>query len=293
MRYEFNMQGLNKTRAAIKAAAFALPAIVMTAQQYGWTGLFVAAAFAGVMTARHGAMLHLYTRSAQSYHRRRQPETPPGREQVLSDQITNRLGMPSIPVSIENRNDDLALTDLKYIYIAPRVAKDLKDPEMRWLLAHEIDHVRNSHDLYLQIPLSAGAKSCAGLGVLAVLGNVTNSLTLPGNPDLSVSVAVSATAMLLFHLATKAVKQEVELRCDSNALRVTGDKDAAITTTRVMGDMAHHITPDTPLSRIMFAMACPFHNHPPIETRLRNLETTWAAMQTEQATALSRRAPTP
>ncbi len=289
MKQEFNFQSLNYARTALHAAALALPAIWMSVQHYGWAGMLVAGVFTAQFSWRRGITTYEMlsrARYARDEYDRHPTHTIP--EQAIGDDVAKAFGMPRVPIYVDTFQDNLACTDRHSIYIAPGVAGRLTASQTAYVIAHEMDHIRHTADEYLHIPLIEGAKISGVMGGIAVVGTVTSAVPLPNNPGVLATMAVSAGAALLLTLSARAVQRAVELRCDSNALRATGDMQSAVDTTEILGHMGDPLPPDTILGKAMRAIAYPLLHHPSTATRLQNLENTWAAMQSEKKAAQAR-----
>lgn len=284
MKQEFNFQGLDRARTAMKVAALALPALGLLGYQYRPAGLALTAVIATWMGTRRMAALAVIHHD--SHARRLKHHSSPVYETDLTQQIGNnvaaRFGIPTTPVFVGRKRDELACTNRYNIHIHVDLALKLNEDQMAWVIAHETDHIRNPKDDLLTLPLTSSAKGSAALGLLAAVGAMTQTLFIPGNPSLISSLSVSAAASTLLYLSAKTVHRAIERRCDANALRATGNLEAGLETLKIADRVAEPFPVDTKFGMAMRGLLYPFYTHPTTEDRIAHLEKTWAVMQTEK-----------
>lgn len=318
MKNEFNFQSINPWRTAAKTLALALPALYINAANYGWQGLFVMSALtAGLivkmnqntdhklalsrrsrdLTGKKEALLQTVNGLILKYNDIARdanapdkvltvPETEENREQRLSRTLSPLFGLPVIEVNHHDKKTKPFYTDLNKIHVDPTVAEHLTDGELAWVIAHELEHMRRDRDLYMLVPIKGLNTVAVGTGLITggmALGNAPASF-LPG---LGPSAAGAAISLFSLWAANAGIWREVERRCDSNALRVTGNlNDAKSALTKIYTIM------DT---RTSFHRVLPhvLQTHPSLTARLANLDRTWDAMQCQAQQKNAARTPAP
>lgn len=289
MKEEFNFQGLNKARTALKIAALALPALWATGQFYGAQGMAAFTTLTTMLTIQNYRRFDRQIRNALSYARPA-AATPPNdnswylrsKDQIIGDAIAARFGLAELPVySYSRKQSYLAFTDGYHVHLSQDLSPYISPRQTAWIVAHEADHIKNLRDEYLTNPLYAASYASIGWGAFVATVSGLNIMDVPGNPSALSCITVSAGAALLLHLSACAVNREIEYRCDANALRATRDLDAAKATLRIIGSMQMPFTVDTWTARQIDRAALFFALHPSNDARQRNLDKTWAAMRKE------------
>lgn len=305
MKKEFNFQSVNQASAASRAFLIALPALFANVAAYGWPGLFVLSAITAGMMVRANQNLdysidirqrrrklngdaddleHLLKKISakldQIDPRRAEkdewPVKPETREQRMSRLLSPSFGLPVIAVKADALDGRPFGTDMMHIVIDPVAAKRLSDNEMEFVIAHELDHIRMERDFYALTPIDSFRKASVLAGAVTCIAPI---LSVSGPLPSAVAGGTAAlVSYLSMHTANASIWRDVESRCDANALRATGDLDAAKGALTKIYDIVRERQKGTPFEHIN---AHPFQRHPGLKNRLANLERTWNAMQKE------------
>lgn len=298
MTDRFTFRPLNRIRTALKAAAIALPALWMTAQHYNWPTMAGIALGTAILTVRRGGGL------SDAFHRASEkramlaanpPAIPATREQAIGDQISARFGLSGVEIKGEQPAvNAFIFTDGAEIHINRDLSKTLNDQQLGWIIAHETTHIKSLSDEYIPVPLHAAADMCLGYAALGVGVAGLKVLTDPVDGGALSGIAIPLAASLMLRLSALTVNRDIERHCDANALRATGDLQGAKGGLLLSLDFAqklaatHPAEPLTPGEMIKDILFRPIDTHPTTRQRIRHLEKTWTAMQTE-----SKGSPTP
>lgn len=284
MKQEFNFQRLNKARLTARTMGLVLPSLWLTSHLYGTTGLAVVGTFTTIFSLFWSQVFYWHAQSGR-HHIRRYNESPGQTivQQKIADKLATTFGMPRVPVvKAANSHGDIASTDRHSIYLSPSLSVLLNRHEMKFVIAHEMTHIRSTSHDQIRLPFMVAARGTAILGIFGTAAHVNGYITLTGDPSLIKTMALSAAAAAGLHLAAKIVSREIEFTCDSNALRATKDIDAARSTIASFKDIEKPPADNVP-DRLIAAYYRFFSDHPSEKARLRNLDKTWAAMQAEKA----------
>ena len=289
VKNEFNFQSLNPWRTAAKAFAIAFPALFLNAAQHGWQGMAVMGAV-GTMIA--GGMLRSFDQLYEEDEKRMgfapRSSDLPTREEDIAARVSQHFGLPPVRVVAGAPETSPFQVVNQAIQIHPGTTPHFSDEALEWVMAHELDHIRNLRDLNLRIPVfSCGLVSIAGGLVMtgAALFNGDASATR----DMTMNFMTCLVSYSFFRAANTGITREVELRCDANALRATGNLDAAKEALYTFRDLFDTLNKDKgPLDSLVNRIA--YKPHPSLDARLKNLDRTWEAMQIE---GQARHAPAP
>ena len=294
-RDEFNLQGLNKVRTTLRAGLLALPGVAVMGMHYGLTGLAVTAALVGGLAwlQKQGQKLHILA-----------PELGEGirdirdirdilftdRENRIADVLTRRMNMPPAAVQWAALTSTLAGTDGASIILRPTV-KSFSDEQAAFVIAHELDHIRNPHDELVETAFKNAGTFGLIWTAVAAAGQTNGWFDIATTQHLPALFGGAVITLASFALAARAVEQEVELRCDGNALRATRDPDAARFAIHYIDcasrQPAHTGTPLKNLWRALnhFSQGnIIFSSHPSTNVRLANIVDTWHQMGREGTT---------
>jgi Zn-dependent protease with chaperone function len=279
MKNEFNRQGLYKLRATVIAGLLALPAVLLTAHQYGWQGLLVASSFVGMVTARQHFIPTQVRALGPLLTEDRDPLSLKVQQKTVD--LCHRMGMKPMFANMVDDPNILCQTDLMEIRINRDLALALTDAELDWVLAHELDHVSNGGENKLRTPFIRAADITILGTVASAAGLMTGAFSISIYNNLTQCLAGSAVSVLSFMLARASVEREAELRSDANALRVTGDPQAALGALEKLHAMAQSKTPLNAWQKACEITGKPLHEHPSITKRADNIAMTYYRMQQE------------
>lgn len=273
MRKEFNFQSLDAWRSGLKAAAIALPAVILAGTTYGWQGLFAMSALTVGMTT---CMRRFHDEKVRQDHMFRHfgaiMPHPPSREMAISARLSGSFDTARVGVFPTGTAEIPFSTNFQIISIYPPFAEKMSDSAMEFVIAHELSHIRTPHDVQAYFPHLSAAYVVAAATAIATGLDVSNApQTILSATGIGLSIVTSG---LNLH-------RDYELVHDSNALRVTGNLPAAREALQTLYALMDKPAPLGLPEPLWSSLRAPFRSHPPLETRLANLDATWEAMQRE------------
>lgn len=202
---------------------------------------------------------------------------PDSRESHISQDLSPHFELP--PIKIYYRDDPRKPfeTDLRVIKITKAAAEKVTDGEMRFIIAHELDHIRHEHDLHLLTPVKA-FNTLATVTGFAAAYLAFGQIDPAPLPTTTASLTGAAISYAFMTMTNAHIWRNVERRADANALRATGDLDSAKSALTKIYDI---LAKNNPKEMAIHNALKPFQKHPPLQTRLANLDRTWETMQRE------------
>lgn len=272
------------------ACAVATPFMVLTAMQYGWAGLGIAAACAFAYGKVATALCALRGTQRLSVLMDREYVTLSGTDaaaalfanggdlQFICDDLTQRRGAEKtyIHIAADAHMHAFMHPGLGEITLSRALVDALDDDEIAYVMAHEIEHKFHPR------PPDVSDYTYGAMWFTAVAGGV--SMVAPVNVlhdmgSLAI-VTVGAAALLSLHRATHSISRMMEYHCDENAVRLTGYFDAA---RRALEKTRTDVIPkpETLAERVDEILYHLSPTHPSIGKRIRHLERVDSAMRRE------------
>lgn len=292
MKHEFNAQSTHARGRTLVAALYAAPAIILTAQSFGWMGFTVASAFiGGLMLNKNRRMKGLYfSRHPENY----QPTEPHSTLQLLTNDLSRTMGIPAAQLHWQHPlSNSVASADNTDVAINPRFCftTDSNRDELSFILAHELDHIRAKNDWVIPSALTLASNVFSGGYLTATVASIVNHHSSAHGTMTGLYLATSMLATLIsLRQAKRVTEHAIEYRADSNALQVTSNLLSAKQSLEKAWNFLNPASSGSePTSTFFRAVAFLTSSHPTLEQRYRNLDHTWRQMQHEAA----KRAPGP
>lgn len=255
MKREFNLRSANPL-GILSAAALAMPALFLTVQQYGVTGLLVASGIVAMTSGPYvDAALHTLSKHkhfAEHYPHIDTPEEV--RLQKICDELSPAFGLSGIKTTMTKPSSSFAAAFTKRIYVTSEMVRNLDNDELRFVLAHELDHIR-SRDHYMINASFLASSTIFGASLLSGIDMLTRgALHITAYNNFLLTMGAFAGIVTSLSLAKRKLSREFEYRADGNALRVTKKPEKAISALRKTFGLAHnqamamgmHLEPEKP-----------------------------------------------
>jgi len=274
MRKEFNLHAFTPLD-QLTAAAMMAPALFLSFQQFGWTGFAVTAA----ALAFTKPVLSWLTRNSDQHPMMAEEfpheDTPDEiRLQHICDELSPAFGLDGIRATMIRPTKQAAFSLPDKVYISSETVKILDDDELRFIVAHELDHIRahdhEGHSRNKILNTVAGGAAVLSLADI-VMGGVMHITTLTA-PYLTAFAYMGTMASI--NLTHRHMLRAMEYRADENAMRVTHNPHKAISAlakcTYIMsGKNAKALEPQPrQLKDLMYT-------HPSLRDRAKRIMKTW------------------
>lgn len=286
MKKEFNFQSIDKLSNA-KAALWAAPALLLTAHQYGLVGLATISTLVVLASGRIAMALH-YARAQPPQPLLQQDEYAGLNGQPLFPQqtaldLTRSLDMPDIPVGIlPNKTLFGGIGNEYAIYIGQHFIRLVNPEILRFIIAHELDHIRHGADNITEKAFKAALGITSAATIASMFNHMSGFQPISHYTSLPMMAASYAGTALSLLLARRSWGRTIEFRADSNALRMTGDYRGSVVALSAIDFVIKQLEAKQPYkSRMWNVLLWPFNFHPTTAERLENLKHTADAVREE------------
>src|SRR5690606_17190705 len=120
---------------------------------YSWPGLAIFSLFySGVLVGMRRSYDASYEKDAHVRNNPPDAQHVPLREEIIAARLSPLFGLPPIRVTADAPLKHPFCTNSRTIMLHPETAKKFSPAETEWIVAHELDHIRNERDLDLTAP---------------------------------------------------------------------------------------------------------------------------------------------